>query len=106
MKVLSCPWFFDNFASESRLAIIRALWRKGRSVQEICKRTGLEQSNVSHQLRAMRRCHLVKVRAEGKRRIYELESSVRTIIRACENHVKKHCKHRCEKHTERKKSNR
>ncbi|RLG69577.1 MAG: hypothetical protein DRO07_02020 [Candidatus Iainarchaeum archaeon] len=95
MRALSCPLFFDIFASKSRMAIIRAIWNKPRSVQEICEQTGLEQSNVSHQLKLLKRCHIVKVKHIGRNKIYGLENSIRPIIKAAENHLKKHCRRRC-----------
>jgi len=95
MKALSCPLFFDIFASKSRLAIIKAIWNKPKSVQEICEQTGLEQSNVSHQLKLLLRCHVVKARRIGRNKIYGLENSIRPIIKAADNHLKKHCKRRC-----------
>jgi DNA-binding transcriptional ArsR family regulator len=77
------------------MQIIKAIWREAKSVQEIYKETKQEQSNVSHQLKLMQRCHIVKVKREGKRRVYSLERSVRPIIRAAKAHLKKHCKRRC-----------
>lgn len=103
MKAFTCALFFDIFASKSRLAIIKAIWNKQKPVQEICRQTGLEQSNVSHQLKMLQRCHIVKVKRVGKNKIYGLESSVKPIIRAAENHLKKHCKKRCDDWIERNK---
>ncbi|MCD6478595.1 MAG: winged helix-turn-helix transcriptional regulator [Candidatus Diapherotrites archaeon] len=103
MRNFPCYLFFDIFASKTRMEIIKALWKEARSVQEICKETKLEQSNVSHQLKLMQRCHIVKVRREGKCRVYSLERSVRPVIRAAKRHLEKHCKRRCRDWRERNK---
>jgi len=96
MKALSCYLFFDVFASKTRMSIIKTLWNRERSVQEICKITGIEQSNISHQLRKLQRCHIVKAKGSGKKRLYSLENSVKPIINAAEKHLKRYCKRRCQ----------
>lgn len=95
MKKKSCYKLFDVFASKARMQIITALLTKEKSVQEICSSTGLEQSNVSHQLRLMQRCHVVSAKRCGKQKIYSIEKSAIRIIKAANAHIKEHCKGEC-----------
>jgi len=78
-----------------------SLWKKPQTVKEICRVTGIEQSNVSHQLRLLQRCKAVQAKRKGKSTIYRLEGSIRPIIQAAERHTKKHCRKKCDDFKER-----
>ncbi len=101
MKTFPCFLFFGLFASESRLKILLALWDRPLAVQEICKKSGLEQSNVSHQLRPLLRCRVVKAERDGRKRIYSIMPGIKPIIRAAKRHTKKHCRKKCADYLER-----
>lgn len=93
---MPCWLFFDVFASRVRMHILMSLWEKPRTVKEICKATGVEQSNVSHQLRLLQRCSVVQAQRKGKSVLYRLEGSTKPVIRAAERHIKKHCNKKCD----------
>lgn len=57
---------------KTRLKILHLLKKRERCVCDIVNETGLEQSLVSHHLREMRKCGIVRTRQEGKRVIYRL----------------------------------
>lgn len=104
MSFAPCYLFFDLFASENRIKIIMSLWNKPKTVKEICEETGIEQSNVSHQLKLMQRCRVVNnVRKEGRKRIYALEACAREMIETANCHIKRHCGGKCDYLMERKK---
>jgi len=65
--------FFQALANPVRMQIVDLLREKGRmSVSEICSELGIEQTHVSHSLRCLRFCGLVKVTPEGKSRSYSI----------------------------------
>lgn len=63
---------FNGFADSSRLAILKALVDKEKSVGEVVELTGLSQPNVSAHLSCLKECGLVKYRQEGRQVIYSL----------------------------------
>ncbi len=90
--------FFINLANKTKFNIIMALKEKPLSVNEIVKKTGEEQSKISHNLKSLKTCHIVKVKKEGKKRIYYLnEKSILPILNIVKKHVKKNCPLKCEK---------
>ena len=64
--------FFKGLADPSRLAILEALGKGPRCVNELSTRTGLPQSNLSMHLACLRDCGLVRARREGRFVYYRL----------------------------------
>lgn len=56
-----------------RLRILVFIKDREYSVQEICEFMEMEQSAVSHQLRVLKKARLVKVRRDGRQRLYSLD---------------------------------
>ncbi len=87
-----CYGFFSTLANPTRLAIIEKLDNGPMNVKELVEVLGQEQSMVSHNLRPLVRCKLVKVRREGKQRIYDLNhETLDPIVKAVEFHEEKFC---------------
>jgi DNA-binding transcriptional ArsR family regulator len=63
---------FKILGEPARLQILAELCQRELKVQEICERTGLQQSNVSKHLRLMKDAGLVTCRREGVWRYYQL----------------------------------
>lgn len=63
---------FNGFSDPSRLAILKTLIEDKQSVNEIVKKTGLSQPNVSAHLSCLKECHLVKSKQDGKQVFYSL----------------------------------
>ncbi|MGC8816810.1 MAG: ArsR/SmtB family transcription factor [Candidatus Hadarchaeum sp.] len=66
LRVLKCV------SDRTRLQILRLLKEGEKCVRDMVEIINQEQSLVSHHLREMRKCGLVKTRREGKRIIYRL----------------------------------
>lgn len=83
---------FQAFTNPSRMQILRALGdQRGMSVTQISERTGLEQTNVSHNLRCLAFCGLVTVKREGKSRIYSLNgATVPPMLKIASDHVSRY----------------
>ncbi|MBN1376976.1 winged helix-turn-helix transcriptional regulator [Candidatus Woesearchaeota archaeon] len=98
MKNTSYHNFFMNFANKTKLDIILALKEKPLSVNEISEKINEEQSKVSHNLKALKTCHILDMERKGKKRIYSLnKETALAILNIVEKHVKKNCPFRCEK---------
>ena len=65
---------FRGFAEPSRLRILEALRDEPRTVTEICRLTGLAQSNASNHLACLLGCGLVAKESRGRFAYYRLTS--------------------------------
>jgi len=87
-----CYGFFSTLANPTRLAIIEHLNEGPMSVTELVEALGQEQSMISHNLRPLTRCKLVKRKREGKNNVYYLNhETINPILTAVENHAEKYC---------------
>jgi DNA-binding transcriptional ArsR family regulator len=85
--------FFETLGTELKLDIILKLKEKPYSVTELANQINEERSKVSHALLSLLDCVFVKVRKEGKRRIYSLNTdTIEPLLNLVEKHVKKYCK--------------
>ena len=66
LRLLKCV------ADETRLQILLTLKGGERCVCEIFRELGKEQSLISHHLKSLRKCGIVKCRREGKKIMYRL----------------------------------
>lgn len=72
---------FKVFGDSTRLRILYSLFEKEMSVTDIAGLLDMNQSAISHQLKALKQSKLVKYRRDGKTIIYSLaDEHVRTII--------------------------
>ncbi len=90
--------FFINFANKNRLKIILLLKEKPLSVNEIVNAIKKEQSAVSHNLKILAQCKIVKSEKKGKERIYSInEKTVQPLLEVVKNHIKRNCPKECNK---------
>ena len=62
-------------SDETRFSILEMLQREGElCVGDLVERLGRDQPLVSHHLRALRECGIVRSRGEGKRVVYAVSS--------------------------------
>jgi len=87
-----CYGLFSTLANPTRLAIIEKLDDGPMNVTELVDALGQEQSMVSHNLRPLVRCKLVRVKREGKQRVYSLNhETLDPIVKSVELHAEKFC---------------
>lgn len=87
-----CYGFFSTLANPTRLAIIEKLDVGPMNVSELVEALGQEQSMVSHNLRPLVRCKLVRVMREGKHRVYSLNhDTLDPILKSVELHAERFC---------------
>jgi len=80
--------FFSKLSSPLRIKIITSLDEKSKSVGELVEELKVEQSKISHALKELRKCNIVQVKKEGKKRIYNLSKSISPILRLIDCHSK------------------
>ena len=93
MKDLSYKLFFKAFSNKTRFEIIKAL-NSPKSVTEIVKETGFEQSRISHNLRCLIDCGFVENNRNGKQVIYSLnKETIKPLLKLIDTHIGKYAKH-------------
>lgn len=88
--------FFKTLGNQQRVEIALCLMEKDMSVSEIVECLGAEQSTVSHNLKRLLKCAFIRVKPNGKERIYSLnEETIRPLFALIEAHSVKYCKKSC-----------
>ena len=88
-------YFFTNLANKVNVEIILLLKERPLNVKKITELTGKEQSAISHNLRRMYNCSIVKVKKKGRERIYSLNKEfILPILNLVDEHAVNNCK-RC-----------
>lgn len=87
-ELLDLADLFKMFSDSTRIKILYDLFDGEKNVGEICEDIEMNQSAVSHQLKALRNAKLVKSRREGKAVYYSLDDDhVKTIIAMGKEHI-------------------
>ncbi len=90
--------FFRTLSNPLRVSIISSLAKKPKSVTELAKDLSVEQSKLSHALKALNTCHMVEAEQKGKQRIYSLNrGTIIPILNLISKHECKYCKEYCKK---------
>jgi DNA-binding transcriptional ArsR family regulator len=81
--------FFQALANETRMQVLRTLSDKGgMNVSQICEELALEQTLVSHSLRCLAFCGLVRSAREGKSKVYSVNNrTVLPLLKIVDNHL-------------------
>lgn len=80
-ELLEMADLFKMFADSTRIKILYDLFEGEKNVGEICEDIEMNQSAVSHQLKALKTAKLVRGRRDGKAIYYSLDDDhVKTII--------------------------
>ena len=96
MKCPSYNLFFETISTKVRMEILCLLRGGAKSVSEICKALGEEQSKISHNLKKMVECRILEARQQGKKRIYSInKETIIPILDLVEKHVQKYCGGKC-----------
>lgn len=87
-ELLDLADLFKMFADSTRIKILYDLFEGEKNVTEICEDIEMNQSAVSHQLKALKTAKLIKSRREGKSIKYSLDDDhVKTIIAMGKEHI-------------------
>ena len=85
MTGLDCIAALKALGEESRLRILRLLFKEQLSVNEITERLKLSQYNVSKHLRVMRDAGLLETEQQGKQRLYRVAPDLKSQVAANNN---------------------
>ncbi len=88
MKKNAYHIFFSKLSNPLRIDIISNLEKKPKSVNQLSKKLKVEQSKLSHALRELKKCNIVKVEKKGKNRVYSLSQTIIPILRLIDCHGK------------------
>ena len=87
-ELLELADLFKMFADSTRIKILYDLFDGEKNVTEICEDIEMNQSAVSHQLKALKTAKLIKSRRSGKAIYYSLDDDhVKTIIAMGKEHI-------------------
>ncbi len=87
-ELLELADLFKMFADSTRIKILYVLFDGEKNVTDICTDIEMNQSAVSHQLKALKTAKLIKSRREGKSVLYSLsDDHVKTIIAMGKEHI-------------------
>lgn len=85
--------FFSKLANPLKIDILVSLKNKDKSVLELSKDLDIEQSKLSHALKALKCCNIVNVKKEGKKRIYSVnKETILPMLKLIDKHEKCYCK--------------
>ncbi len=88
--------FFTNLSNSLKIGIILELRKGDKSVTELVKELGVEQSKISHALKSLKNCNIAEVKHEGKQRIYSLnKDTIVPMLDLIDKHAHLHCKNKC-----------
>ena len=88
-----CHLFFETLGTGLKIDLIFQLKKGPLSVKQLSENLKEERSKVSHALISLLECGLVKVRKEGKSRIYILnKDTILPLLNLVEKHIKRYCK--------------
>ena len=89
--------FFNILSNGRRIAIIRHLYESGdQNVTEISRKTGIEQSAVSHSLTKLLGCGFVHIEIRGKHRYYSLnKETIVPLLKIIDTHIDVYCNATC-----------
>ncbi len=88
-----CHLFFETLGTKLKIGIIMQLKEKPLSVNELSKHLNQERSGVSHALKSLLECGFIKVRVDGRKRIYSLNTdTIMPLLGIVEKHIRKYCK--------------
>ncbi len=80
--------FFDAFANKNRFDIIMKLRNKELCAGELQRELKIEQTNLSHDLRCLLNCRFIKVRKNGRKRVYSINHETKDLVDEVIKHVK------------------
>lgn len=87
-ELLELADLFKMFSDSTRIKILYELFDGEKNVSEICEDIEMNQSAVSHQLKALKTAKLVRSRRAGKAIYYSLDDDhVKTIIAMGKEHI-------------------
>ncbi len=102
--IMECKHYLclETLSNKLRFNILVSLKKGPKTVNELAKKLGVEQSKLSHALKILKNCNFVKTKKQGKYEIYSLQENFflfkklngKSILETIDFHRKNFCK-RC-----------
>ena len=87
----NCHLFFETLGNRLKIEILIKLKKKPLNVNDLSKQLNQERSKVSHALKSLLECGFVKVKNNGRKRLYSLNiDTIIPLLNLVEKHVKKY----------------
>ena len=81
--------FYKMIADETRCKILWALMEQEMCVCDLANLLSMSKSSISHQLRGLRECGIVKHRKEGRAVYYSLDDDhIKSILKTTLTHIR------------------
>ena len=91
--------FFGTVANQHRLDIIEALQQKPLNVTLLSKKTGCNQTTISHNLRRLEHCGFVFAQQSGRERTYSLnKKTIQPLLTLMHKHMNYYCRRTIHEH--------
>lgn len=86
----------DVFANELRLSIVKSLQEGPKTVLELAKGLDVERTRVSHALKDLAKCHIIKMQKQGRNIVCSLGENTPldtkgNLLELVEYHAKNNC---------------
>lgn len=91
MTGIDCIAALKALGELSRLRIVRLLLKERLGVNDIAKRLGMSQYNVSKHLRVLKEARLVEMEKQGQQRLYAVVPKLRSQLAASRNVLELGC---------------
>jgi len=84
--------FFGTLTSQNRLKILNHLRTGPKNVSEIYSKLKTERTNISHDLKRLKKCGFVESKKEGKYKYYSLnKDTIIPLLDMIDSHMVKYC---------------
>ncbi|MBS3160044.1 winged helix-turn-helix transcriptional regulator [Candidatus Woesearchaeota archaeon] len=88
-----CYMFFETLGTRLKMEIIFKIKEKQMNVNDLSNSLNQERSKVSHALKTLLDCGIVRVKKKNKQRIYSLNNeTIIPLFNIIEEHIRKYCK--------------
>ena len=82
--------FFEAFANKNRFDILMRLGDKELCAGELQRNLGIEQTNLSHDLKCLLNCKFINVRKDGRRRVYSINHETKELVDEVIGHIRRY----------------
>lgn len=88
--------FFKTLGNQQRVEIILCMLEGAKNVTQIVECLKADQSSVSHNLKRLLQCSFVRMKPNGKERLYSInKETIAPLFKLIKKHANQYCKQFC-----------
>lgn len=88
--------FFKTLGNQQRVEIVLCLLGGDKNVSQIVQCLKAEQSSISHNLKRLLQCSFVRMKPNGKERLYSInKETIGPLFQLIKKHANRYCKKFC-----------